>query len=64
MFINTRKESQIAARIAARFGYTALTATRFYKNYTSNVFSPWSSHQDAREAQAEIAEALRESRSK
>lgn len=62
MFINTHKESKVAARIAAKFGFETLIAKSFYKRYTSNVFSPWSNERDARDAQKEIAEALREIR--
>lgn len=62
MFINSKAEAKIAARIARRFGFEVLSEAKFYKQYTNNVFSPWASENDARRAIAAIADALRERR--
>lgn len=59
MFINTKVEAALAKQIAHEFGFTRLTAEDFHKRYTVNVFSPWSSDSDAREAQQQIAAAVR-----
>lgn len=64
MFINTKTEAKIAARIAAKFGFTRLTSESFYKCYTTNVFAPWSNENDARSAMNAIAEALRAARAR
>ncbi len=58
MFIRTKREAQEAARIAHNYGFTRLSADDFHRRYTVNVFGPWSSDQDARSAQAEIADFI------
>ena len=62
MFINSKAEAKLASRIARQFGFEVLSEAKFYKRYTTNVFSPWSSENDARRAIAAIADALRERR--
>lgn len=62
MFINTRKESKIAAAVAVQFGFETLTAEKFYKRYSVNAFSAWSNEADARNAIAAINAAIRASR--
>lgn len=62
MFINTKPEANIAAGIAHELGFTRLTPEDFYKRYDNNVFSPWASMNDAREAQERITEAVRADR--
>ena len=62
MFINTHAEAKLAAKIAAEYGFSALTAEKFYKRYTDNVFSPWSSDDDARAAKDAIRRVLNVSR--
>lgn len=64
MFINTKKEAKAASKIASKFGFDRLNETAFYKRYTTNVFSPWSTDSDARAAQSEIAATLRQMRVK
>jgi hypothetical protein len=59
MFINTKVEAKLAEQIAHECGFTRLTAEDFHKRYSVNVFSPWSSDSDAREAQQQIAAAVR-----
>lgn len=62
MFINTKVEAGIALEIAHRYGFTRLTVEDFHKRYTMNAFTPWSNEQSARDAQAEINEAIRADR--
>ena len=62
MFINTKKEAQIAQTIAHNAGFTSLSIEKFYKRETVNVFAPWSNDSDARAAQSEIASAIRANR--
>lgn len=63
-FINTKAEAKLASAIASKHGFETLSAERFYKKYTSNVFSPWASENDARRAASEIHSAIKSRRAR
>lgn len=62
MFINTKKEAQMASQIAANHGFEVLTPDMFYRKYVVNVFAPWSSDDEARRAVRQINASIRTER--
>ncbi len=59
MFIRTRKEE----KIAKRYGFdNPAILNKLFKNYTTNVFAPWSNEKNTREMLVEIASEICTSR--